>query len=133
MSTMETNKAKENRQLIESMQRPAEMMDQMKAQWETIMSEQTSTMRELVNNTVASALDKETIKKSLAPADAPKGASPAQTKFFEQKIEQFESEFAEKEREIENLRTEKKTFAEGEQQKARELHEAKQVQEKQAK
>ena len=48
LSTMESKKSEEQKQLVESMQRPAEMLDQMKSQWESIMSEQTNTMRELV-------------------------------------------------------------------------------------
>ena len=78
LSTMESKNTQEQRQLVESMNKPAEMLDQMKSQWETIMSEQTETMRELVNNTVTSALEKEQMKKSIAPADALKGnTSPA--------------------------------------------------------
>ena len=55
------------------------MLDQMKSQWETIMASQTETMRDLVNQTVTSALE----KKKLAPSDDNLGATPAQTKFFE--------------------------------------------------
>ena len=58
LSTMESRKTEEQRQLAESMQKPAEMLDQMKQQWETIMESQTATMRDLVNQTVTSALEK---------------------------------------------------------------------------
>jgi len=61
--------------------------------------------------------------------EASKGASAAQTRFFEQKIEQFEAEFRDKEREIDSLRHEKRQVTESEQTKARELHEAKLAQE----
>ena len=40
MSTMETRKAEEQRQLAESIQKPAEMLDEMKQRWEGIMTEQ---------------------------------------------------------------------------------------------
>ena len=49
LSTMESRKTEEQRQLAESVQKPAEMLDQMKQQWETIMESQTATMRDLVN------------------------------------------------------------------------------------
>ena len=64
-------------------------------------------MRDLINQTVVSALQKEQSKKRLADEDDDKkvGASAAQTRFFEQKIEQFEADFREKEREIDNLRS----------------------------
>lgn len=44
--------------LTESLQKPAEMLEKMKSQWETIMTEQTETMRELVNQTVTETLQK---------------------------------------------------------------------------
>ena len=37
LSTMESRKTEEQRQLAESIERPAQMLDQMKQQWETIM------------------------------------------------------------------------------------------------
>ena len=37
LSTMESRKTEEQRQLAESIERPAQMLDQMKEQWETIM------------------------------------------------------------------------------------------------
>ena len=37
LSTMESRKTDEQRQLAESIERPAQMLDQMKQQWETIM------------------------------------------------------------------------------------------------
>ena len=111
------------------MQRPAEMLDQMKSQWETIMASQTETMRDLVNQTVTSALE----KKKLAPSDDKLGATPAQTKFFEEKIAQSEMELQKKTREIEALRSEKLGVVEAESVKARELHEAQRNQEKTAK
>lgn len=40
MSTMETRKAEEQKQLADSMQKPAEMLDEMKTKWESIMSDQ---------------------------------------------------------------------------------------------
>ena len=40
LSTMESRKTEEQRQLAESIERPAQMLDQMKQQWETIMSDQ---------------------------------------------------------------------------------------------
>ena len=40
MSTMESRKAEEQKQLSESMQKPAEMLEDMKQKWEGIMSEQ---------------------------------------------------------------------------------------------
>ena len=60
------------------------------------------------------------------------GASPAQTKFYEERIAQSETELREKNREIEALRSEKLNFAEAEALKARELHEAQRSQEKTA-
>ena len=105
------------------------MLDQMKSQWETIMASQTETMRDLVNQTVTSALE----KKKLAPSDDKLGATPAQTKFFEEKIAQSEMELQKKTREIEALRSEKLGVVEAESVKARELHEAQRNQEKTAK
>ncbi len=61
-------------------------------------------MRELVNQTVTSALLKEQSRKNLSAADEDKGASAAQTKFYEQRIEQYEAE-------IESLKNEKKGAA----------------------
>lgn len=49
LSTMESRKADESKQLAESLQKPAEVLEQMKLRWETIMSEQSETMKELVN------------------------------------------------------------------------------------
>ena len=87
-------------------------------------------MRDLVNQTVTSALE----KKQLAPADAPLGgASPAQNKFFEEKIAQSETELRQKTKEIEALRSEKLSIAEAEAIKARELQDAQRNQEKTAK
>ena len=40
MSTMESRKQEEQKQLSESIQKPAEMLEEMKLKWETIMSEQ---------------------------------------------------------------------------------------------
>ena len=100
----------------------------MKQQWETIMESQTETMRDLVNQTVTQALD----KKHLAPSDGQVGASPAQTKFFEQKIAQSETELREKNIEIEALRNERLGSADADSVKARELHETKRLQEKTA-
>ena len=87
-------------------------------------------MRDLVNQTVTTALE----KKQLASADAKlgAGASPAQTKFYEEKIAQSETELREKNREIEALRSEKLNIAEAEALKARELHDAQRKQEKTA-
>lgn len=130
MSTMESRKVDEQRQLTESIQKPAEMLEEMKQKWETIMSSQQDTMRELVNQTVTSALHKEHSKKLNASPDEEKGASAAQTKFFEQKIEQFEAEFREKEREIECLKNEKRDMVQDDSTKAKELHEAKMAQDK---
>ena len=94
------------------------------------MDQQTSTMRDLVNQTVTSALE----KKQLAPADAQLGgASPAQNKIFEERIAQSETELRDKTREIESLRTEKLNIAEAEAVKAQELREAQRNQEKTAK
>ena len=64
LSTMETRKNEEQKQLVESIHRPAEMLDSMKEQWEKIMADQTQTMRNLVNTTVQSALENELDKKS---------------------------------------------------------------------
>ena len=60
------------------------------------------------------------------------GASAAQTKFFEQKIEQYQQEFREKELEIEALRREKRTGLENENKASEELMASKREQEKQA-
>ena len=87
-------------------------------------------MRDLVNQTVTSALE----KKQLAPADAQLGgASVAQNKIFEERIAQSETELRDKTREIESLRTEKLNIAEAEAAKAQELREAQRNQEKTAK
>lgn len=92
-------------------------------------------MRELVNQTVMSALQKEEARKvqSGSKEDGESGASAAEKKFFLEKIEQFEAQFEENQREIENLRSQKRKVAEAEQQKARELQEARAAQEQQAK
>lgn len=62
MSTMESRKIEEQRQFADSLNRPAEMLEEMKQKWETIMSEQTETMKDLVNQTVTSALHKEHLR-----------------------------------------------------------------------
>lgn len=57
LSTMESRKADESRQLADSLQKPAVVLEEMKLRWETIMSEQSETMKELVNQTVTTALN----------------------------------------------------------------------------
>lgn len=110
MSTMETRKVEEQRQLAESIQKPAEMLEEMKEKWEGIMSEQQTTMRDLINQTVVSAIQKEQATRKVLDDDEGNlgAANTAQTKFFEKKIEQFEAEFRDKEQEISNLRSEKR-------------------------
>ena len=110
MSTMETRKVEEQRQLSESIQKPAEMLEEMKEKWEGIMSEQQTTMRDLINQTVVSAIQKEQANRKVIEDDSSNlgAANSAQTKFFEKKIEQFEAEFRDKEQEIKNLRSEKR-------------------------
>lgn len=71
-------------------------------------------------------------KKTLAPSEGKVGATPAQTKFFEEKIAQSETELREKNREIEALRNERLGSADADNTKARELHESKRLQEKTA-
>ena len=61
---METRKAEEQKSLADSMQKPAEMLEEMKSKWEGIMTEQQSTMRDLVNQTVLTALQKEQNKRA---------------------------------------------------------------------
>lgn len=65
-------------------------------------------MRDLVSQTVLTALQKEQTKRVAEP-DAEKGASAQKTRYFEQRIEQFEAEFRDKEREMEKLRDEKRS------------------------
>ena len=125
MSTMESRKIEEQRNLAESFQRPAEMLDEMKQKWETIMSEQTETMRELVNQTVTSTLEREQAKKMQASAKGAEKASAQEVQLFEQKIEKFENEVKEKEREVEILRREKRQAIDAEQKQTLELEEAK--------
>ena len=39
LSTMDSRKAEEQQKFSESLQKPAEMLEQMKSQWETVMAE----------------------------------------------------------------------------------------------
>ena len=132
MSTMETRQVEEQRQLAESMNKPAEMLEEMKSKWEGMMSEQQSTMRDLVNQTVLTALQKEQAKLPAASRDDETGASAQKTRYFEQRIEQFEAEFQDKERELDRLREEKRTIQTSSSQQAEQLHDAKMQQEVQA-
>ena len=71
------------------------MLEQMKQQWETIMSDQQSTLRDMVNSTVTTALQKQNAK-TLGDEEQKLGAGSAKhTQFYEQRIEQFEKDFAE--------------------------------------
>lgn len=77
-------------------------------------------MRDLVSQTVTEAVS----KKGGLPASGPpqaSGVSSEDKKFFEEKIEQFESEFREKEQEISALRMEKKVVADNEKRSQEEL------------
>ena len=80
LSTMESRKADESKQLAESLQKPAVVLEEMKLRWETIMSEQSETMKELVNQTVTTALNQKAMSQTIEEKG---GASAAQTKFFE--------------------------------------------------
>jgi len=122
MSTMDSRKTEEQKMLAESIQKPAQMLEEMKSKWETIMRDQQNTMRELVNQTVMSALQKEEERKGQPAATTEEiGASAAEKKFFLEKIEQFEAQFEDNQREIESLKSQKRKVAESEAQKVREL------------
>ena len=97
LSTMESRKAEEQKAFTESMQKPAEMLEKMKSQWETIMSEQNETMRELVNQTVTETLQKQRRAAEADPDNSAAGVSSQTTKYFEERIKNFEAEFQEKE------------------------------------
>lgn len=56
MSTMDSRKEEEQRQLAESLRKPAQMFDELKDQWEQMMASQTESMKDLVNRTVNDAL-----------------------------------------------------------------------------
>ena len=58
MSTEDTRNEKKQRELSESLQKPADMLDQLKGQWESMMSQQTEGLKDLVNSTVNDALAK---------------------------------------------------------------------------
>ena len=105
MSTMETRKTEEQKMLADSMNKPAEMLEQMKTQWETILSDQQSTMRDLVSQTVSSALLK--AGKVGGPNADDERVSAQTNKFFEQKIKQFEVEFEDKENAMKVLRSQR--------------------------
>ena len=93
------------------------------------MSEQTETMRDLVNQTVTSALKKEQMSKQGAMG----GASDQEIQLYESKIQKFESQFREKDREIDELRKEKRQAVDAEHKQSLELEEARREQDKQAK
>ena len=58
LSTADTRKDNQQRELAESLQKPADMLDELKGQWEKMMMNQTDTMKDLVNTTVNDALAK---------------------------------------------------------------------------
>ena len=56
MSTMDSRKEDQQRQLAESLAKPAQMFDELKSQWESMMASQTENMKSLVDKTVNEAL-----------------------------------------------------------------------------
>jgi len=58
MINMESRKEEEQKALAESLAKPAEMLEDLKGQWQNMMSSQTDKMKEIVQNSLNEAISK---------------------------------------------------------------------------
>jgi len=90
----------EQRKIQDQLQKPARLLEELKGKWAEMFQQQTSTMKELVAQSVGEALvrRKEERKKNTSKtAELSEVVQDQKIKFFEQRINEFEDKFRENE------------------------------------
>ena len=82
------------------MNKPTEMLEQMKTQWESILSEQQSTMRDLIGQTVQSAI----VKNKGLPGEENSSMASQKNQILEAQIRDIENESKQKDEQLKELR-----------------------------
>ena len=96
MSTMDSKKEEEQRLLQESLRKPAQMFEELKGQWDSMMASQTETMKDLVNRTVNDALTRQknfdSHEQRLGATDAQLEANQREMREWQQKVQRYEKD-----------------------------------------
>jgi hypothetical protein len=111
MINMENRKEEEQKALVESLSKPAEMLEDLKGQWQNMMSSQTDKMKEIVQHSLNEAISKrkESLEKRKGKDGSSDGAGSQNSKFYDKKIEYFENEFKEHVAQMQAIEKERET------------------------